>query len=59
MADCMKMENVIAEHFLQSHDFFEGIRAIIVDKDQAPHWKPATLEEVSDKAIKAFFIKSR
>lgn len=56
MGDCMKMEYTLAKHFLQSHDFFEGIRAIIVDKDQTPHWQPARLEEVSDEAVEAFFI---
>lgn len=59
MNECMQMEFVLAKHFLQSHDFFEGIRAILVDKDQSPHWRPAQLEEVSDEAVEAFFVEKQ
>ena len=36
-------------------DFFEGIRAALVDKDRKPVWAPATLEEVSDSAVDEYF----
>jgi len=55
MSECMKMEYQLAKHFLQTHDFFEGIRAIIVDKDQSPHWQPETLEKVSQERVDNFF----
>ena len=35
-------------------DFFEGIRAALVDKDKSPRWDPATLAEVSDGAVAEF-----
>lgn len=57
IGECMQMEYILAKHFLQSHDFFEGIRAIIIDKDQSPHWRPAKLEEVSDEVVDAFFVE--
>ncbi|MCD6039966.1 MAG: crt 3 [Gammaproteobacteria bacterium] len=38
---CMAMENRLLCYFLQSHDFFEGIRAALIDKDHAPQWEPA------------------
>jgi enoyl-CoA hydratase len=53
--ECLAMEYGLAKHFLQSHDFFEGIRAVIVDKDQTPRWKPASLEEVTAEMVDAFF----
>ena len=36
-------------------DFLEGIRALIVDKDNAPRWNPSSLGQVSDDAVAAFF----
>lgn len=38
-------------------DFREGIRAVLVDKDQRPRWQPPTLAEVSDEAIEACFAR--
>src|SRR5262245_45057660 len=36
-------------------DFFEGIRAIVIDKDKAPRWRPATIAEVSPETIERYF----
>jgi enoyl-CoA hydratase len=40
-------------------DFYEGVRAVIVDKDNAPRWSPARLEAVTDAALDAFFDPAR
>ena len=40
---------------LRSHDFAEGIRAQVIDKDRSPRWEPARLDDVSAKAVDAFF----
>ncbi len=53
--DSMRMEYRMACRVLDGHDFYEGVRAVIVDKDNTPHWQPATLAEVNDAAIKAYF----
>lgn len=53
--DCMRMEFRIAARILEGHDFYEGVRAVIVDKDNKPQWQPATLAEVSDEAIAGYF----
>ena len=37
------------------HDFYEGVRAVIVDKDNAPRWQPATLGEVTDAEVERHF----
>lgn len=53
--ECMKQEYRLTCHFLEGHDFAEGIRAIIIDKDQAPVWDPATLNEVSHREVLDYF----
>jgi enoyl-CoA hydratase len=53
--DCMRMEFRLSQHLMAAHDFFEGVRAVVIDKDQAPRWRPARLEEVSDAAIQGYF----
>jgi enoyl-CoA hydratase len=45
----------LAWHLLTGHDLFEGIRALVVDKDKTPEWRPATLEEVSEADVDALF----
>ncbi len=52
----MQMEYRLVHRFLQGHDFFEGIRAAIIDKDQTPHWQPASLENVSNQEIEKYFL---
>lgn len=53
--DCMRLEFRITERVQQGHDFYEGVRAIIIDKDGAPKWQPATLEDVKSWMIDAYF----
>ena len=54
-ADEMRQEYAIGTRVAQSHDFIEGVRALIVDKDNAPRWSPATPEQVTDAMIDAIF----
>jgi enoyl-CoA hydratase len=54
-ADNMAMEYRIASRVLVRPDFAEGVRAVIVDKDNAPKWDPATAEGVTDALIDAIF----
>jgi enoyl-CoA hydratase len=54
-ADNMRMEYRIGSRVLTRHDFIEGVRAVIVDKDNAPKWDPATPEGVSDALIDEIF----
>jgi enoyl-CoA hydratase len=51
----MEMELSLSHHFLEGHDFMEGIRALLIDKDQLPRWKPATVEEILSHDIEAYF----
>jgi len=52
---CMRLEYRIVSHILKGHDFYEGVRAVIVDKDNAPTWSPARFEDVSAAAVEAHF----
>jgi enoyl-CoA hydratase len=51
----MKQEYAIGARVVAMHDFIEGVRALIIDKDNAPVWKPATPEEMTDEALAAIF----
>jgi enoyl-CoA hydratase len=53
--EAMKLEFRLTNRFMRGHDFYEGVRAIIIDKDQAPKWKPATLDAVSAGDVAAYF----
>jgi enoyl-CoA hydratase len=54
-ADEMAREYAVASRVVQRHDFLEGVRAVIVDKDNAPKWNPATAEDVTDHLIDQIF----
>jgi 3-hydroxyisobutyryl-CoA hydrolase len=55
LANCLKMEYRMTQHFMEDPNFFEGVRALLVDKDKNPKWNPATLAEVSDETVAKFF----
>lgn len=54
-AENMAMEYRLGGRIVSTHDFQEGVRAVIVDKDNAPKWSPATLEGVTDATVEALF----
>jgi enoyl-CoA hydratase len=54
-ADEMAVEYRIGARVVRRHDFIEGVRAVIVDKDNAPRWDPATLEGVTAAMLDAIF----
>ncbi len=54
-ATCMRSEFRIVSRIIEGHDFYEGVRAVIVDKDNAPRWRPATLRQVSDAEVERHF----
>ncbi|GAA0301936.1 enoyl-CoA hydratase/isomerase family protein [Sphingomonas oligophenolica] len=53
--DEMRQEYAVGAHVVQRHDFLEGVRAVIVDKDNAPAWNPSTPEGVTDHIIDQIF----
>jgi enoyl-CoA hydratase len=53
--DNMRMEYRIASRVVSRHDFQEGVRAVIVDKDNKPQWNPATLAGVTERMLDEIF----
>jgi enoyl-CoA hydratase len=53
--DCMRTEFRIVSRIVYGPDMVEGVRAVIVDKDNAPQWSPDTLAAVSDDLILRHF----
>ena len=54
-SECMRAEFRIVSHIVYGHDFYEGVRATIIDKDNAPRWRPADLAGVAQQAVEAHF----
>jgi len=51
----MSMEFRLSQACLARHDSYEGIRAAVIDKDNAPQWLPADLADVSAELVAAHF----
>ncbi len=55
LAACLQQEYRIAQVCLKEHDFTEGVRAALVDKDRNPKWRPERLEEVTPEDVRRYF----
>jgi len=54
-AEVMAMEYALGGRIVRTHDFQEGVRSVIIDKDNAPKWKPEALEGVTGAMLDGFF----
>jgi enoyl-CoA hydratase len=55
-AEVIAQDYCLADRSVRAHDFQEGVRAVIIDKDNAPRWDPPTLEAVTAAYLDAFFV---
>ncbi|KAG7330812.1 hypothetical protein KOW79_004781 [Hemibagrus wyckioides] len=55
LQEVLVMEYRLSQACMRGHDFYEGVRAVLIDKDQSPKWKPATLAEVSAQSVEESF----
>src|SRR5262249_8452577 len=55
LEDCLNMEYRLTVRLYEHGEFLEGVRALLVDKDKAPKWNPAKLEDVTPAMVEAFF----
>ena len=53
--EAMRLEYRILCRILRGHDFYEGVRSVLIDRDGRPDWQPATLEAVRAADIEAHF----
>ena len=51
----MRLEYRLVHRFMAGHDFREGVRALLIDKDRRPKWCPDRLDEVSDAMLDGYF----
>lgn len=54
-AQVMTMEYRLSQACMKGRDFYEGIRAALIDKDRQPKWSPATVADVQDNDVEAYF----
>ena len=55
LSEALDLEYRIMSHALSSHALAEGIRAQVIDKDRAPRWSPASLEDVTTAMVDRYF----
>ena len=58
LKNCLKMECNISNQFLKTSDFYEGVRALLLDKDSQPKWEPDSLDLVTPEIVNSYFIDS-
>ena len=51
----LTLEYRLTQHFMAGHDFYEGVRAMLIDRDRKPQWRPATLADVTDGMVDSYF----
>jgi enoyl-CoA hydratase/carnithine racemase len=57
VAECLRIERTMVRHCFKHGEVLEGVRALVVDKDNAPQWSPASMAEVDDALIASFFAE--
>jgi enoyl-CoA hydratase len=59
LAECLQRELGVGLQVLRNPDFYEGVRAAVIDKDRNPKWSPANLSQVPETAIEAYLVPAR
>ncbi|MED4550898.1 enoyl-CoA hydratase/isomerase family protein, partial [Bacillus licheniformis] len=58
LEECFATDLVLAKNFLKHNDFFEGVRSVLIDRDQSPNYKYRNVSDVTDEAVDRFFQPS-
>jgi enoyl-CoA hydratase len=51
----MRLEYRLVHRFMEGHDFREGVRALLIDKDRRPRWRPERLQDLTDAMVGRYF----
>ena len=55
LAECLKMEYRMSQWCMRGHDFYEGVRAVLVDRDNQAQWNPSSLGDVTEEMVSRHF----
>ena len=55
LKDELIMESRMVQKCVEIGDFFEGVRAMLVEKDRKPAWKPSNIKDIDDDRVNKFF----
>ena len=55
LEEAFAMEAIMARQFTERHDMQEGVRSLLIDKDQNPQWSPKDLSEVTPELVQSHF----
>lgn len=55
LQEVLVMEYRLSQACMRGHDFYEGVRAVLIDRDQSPKWKPGVVEEVTGDLVDGCF----
>ena len=55
LAECFRMEMTVATHCADNHDFAEGVRALLIEKDNQPNWQFGDLESLPHAYVLSHF----
>ena len=58
LAECLQMELALDQAWFPRGDLMEGVRALIVDKDQQPRWSRASIDAVDEALVQSFFTQN-
>ena len=53
--ECLAMDACLVHHFMNGSDFYEGVRAMLIDKDKSPQWDPVSIEAVRPELVASYF----
>jgi enoyl-CoA hydratase/carnithine racemase len=56
VADCLRMERAVVRRNFEHGEVLEGVRALVIDKDNQPKWNPPDLAAVTAEMVASFFV---